>query len=128
MEYLPLKTLSLSIQYFIDLIFLLNFSLITSYLIQLLNNVYTYLNLITSNSFNSKLSFKSDYYSNIDQVSSSKIQMEEASESSRFLKFDNPTFKYDYKSGNYFPPINNEIFSHLFTTIADITSSTAKAS
>jgi len=127
-DYLPSQKISSIIEYFIDFVFLLNFTTITLYLSKITNSISSYINLFTTNSLNTKLNFKSDYYNNLDQNLSNKLLLEESSESSRFLKFDNPVFKYDYKSGNYFPPLYNDIFSHLFTTIADITSSTAKAS
>jgi len=127
-DYLPSQKISSIIEYFIDFVFLLNFTTITLYLSKIINSISSYINLFTTNSLNTKLNFKSDYYNNLDQNLSNKLLLEESSESSRFLKFDNPVFKYDYKSGNYFPPLYNDIFSHLFTTIADITSSTAKAS
>jgi len=41
----------------------------------------------------------------------------------RFQKFTNPVFKYDYKAGDYFPKINKELYTYLFTTIANITNS-----
>jgi hypothetical protein len=32
-----------------------------------------------------------------------------------------PVFKYDYKSGDYFPKLSKELYSHLFTTLNDVT-------
>jgi len=40
---------------------------------------------------------------------------------SRFLRYTNPVFKYDYKSGDYFPKLYREVYTYLFTTINNIT-------
>jgi heme/copper-type cytochrome/quinol oxidase subunit 1 len=39
----------------------------------------------------------------------------------RSLRFDNPIFRYDYKSGDYFPKFNQETYTHLLSTLAGIT-------
>jgi hypothetical protein len=51
-----------------------------------------------------------------------KNNEEENSEKSKHLKFNDPIFKYDFKSGDYFPNINKELYSYLFSTILDTTS------
>lgn len=67
------------------------------------------------------LNYKSDYFANIDLKNRIKFDKEEFSANSRFHRFDNPLFKYDYKSGDYFPKLYKEVYSYLFPTIANLT-------
>ncbi len=67
--------------------------------------------------------YTSKYFNNTDSSFITKYTNEEVSDSSRFLRFYNPVFKYDYKSGDYFSKTQELLYSHLFTTISDITSS-----
>lgn len=39
----------------------------------------------------------------------------------RYLKFDNPIFKYDYKSGDYYPKLYKEVYPFLFTSLIELT-------
>ena len=50
------------------------------------------------------------------------LNNEELSSNSRFLRFDNPIFKYDYKSGDYFPKLYKDVYSFLIPSILDLTS------
>jgi len=45
----------------------------------------------------------------------------EHGEIKRYYRFSDPIFKYDYKSGDYFPKLYKEIYQHLFTTILNLT-------
>lgn len=72
--------------------------------------------------------YSSNFFNNTDLSFNLKYSNEEITESSRYLKFYNPVFKYDYKSGDYFPKSYKEIFyGYLFTTIGDLTSSVRTA-
>jgi heme/copper-type cytochrome/quinol oxidase subunit 1 len=72
--------------------------------------------------FKNQTNYSSNHFSNININESFKLSNEELSENSRYLKFYNPIFKYDYKSGDYFPKLYKEVYSHLFSTILDLTS------
>jgi hypothetical protein len=72
--------------------------------------------------------YNSNFFNNTDLNFNLKYSNEETSDSSRYLKFYNPVFKYDYKSGDYFPKSYKEVFyGYLFTTIGDLTSSVRTA-
>jgi hypothetical protein len=68
---------------------------------------------------------KSNTYGS-NKFSSSKdiflINSEELSTNSRFIRFDNPVFKYDYKSGDYFSKLYKDVYSFLMPSIIDLTS------
>jgi heme/copper-type cytochrome/quinol oxidase subunit 1 len=108
------------------------FSTINTFLFSFLNiNMFEYLyNFVTSTFLNSKkensLNFKSEYFNNVSVATNTRLSGEESSNYSRFMRFENPVFKYDYKSGNYFPPLYTEIFPQLMTTMADTTSGLLK--
>ena len=70
---------------------------------------------------NSKDTFLSSSFNDLDNYTKNLISEEEISESSKNLRFTNPTFKYDFKSGDYFPKLYKEIYTHLFSTLSDIT-------
>jgi len=50
------------------------------------------------------------------------LNSEEISNNSRFLRFNNPVFKYDYKSGDYFPKLYKDSYPFLIPSILDLTS------
>ena len=77
---------------------------------------------------NRTLSYSSKYFSNTSSEFNSKFTNEEMYDSSRYLKFYNPVFKYDYKSGDYLPKTQQKLYTHLFTSISDITNSVRTAS
>jgi hypothetical protein len=67
--------------------------------------------------------YSSLYFLNIHSKEQFKFGNEESqSVSTRYHKFDNPIFKYDYKSGDYFPKLYKEIYTYLFSSSLDITS------
>ena len=70
-----------------------------------------------SNNFNQK--YSSDYFNNTSLSFINKYTNEETSEVSRYLRFYNPVFKYDFKSGDYFPKIYKEVYTYLFMSRAD---------
>lgn len=47
---------------------------------------------------------------------------------SRFMRFMNPVFKYDFKVGNYMPDDAKKMNPHLFMTIKDVTTGIRKSS
>jgi len=47
---------------------------------------------------------------------------EELSNNTRFVRFNNPVFKYDYKSGDYFPKLYKDLYFFLIPSIVDLTS------
>jgi hypothetical protein len=68
-----------------------------------------------------KLSYASNYFTNNNSQIQTKYFNEELSSSSRYLRFNNPVFKYDYKSGDYFPKLYKEVYTYLFSSINDLT-------
>jgi hypothetical protein len=79
---------------------------------------------ITINSYNtSKNNYLSNYFNNSDLTTATKYTNEETNESFRYLRFYNPVFKYDYKSGDYFPKLYKEVYTYLFTSANDVTNS-----
>lgn len=66
-----------------------------------------------------KQNYSSDYFNNTPISFINKYSNEETSNLSRYLKFYNPVFKYDFKSGDYFPKIYKETYTYLFMTRAD---------
>lgn len=73
--------------------------------------------------FNSSesLNYTSNFFSTTDSLILNKYSDEEVSTDYRYLKFTNPVFKYDYKSGDYFPKLYKEVYTSLFTTLNDLT-------
>ena len=67
------------------------------------------------------LSYASNYFTNSNSQIQTKYLNEELSSSSRYLRFNNPVFKYDYKSGDYFPKLYKEVYTYLFSSINDLT-------
>lgn len=88
----------------------------------------TYNSSNPSNNLPRASAYNSNFFNNTDLNFNLKYSNEETSDSSRYLKFYNPVFKYDYKSGDYFPKSYKEVFyGYLFTTIGDLTSSVRTA-
>jgi hypothetical protein len=56
-----------------------------------------------------------------------KYSNEETSETFRYLKFYNPVFKYDFKSGDYFPKLYKEAYNYLFLSMAEAVGSLRSA-
>lgn len=79
-------------------------------------------NFTTSNYDNKRFSYSSKYFNNLNNPFFNKYSNEESSSNSRYLRFYNPVFKYDYKSGDYFPKLYKEMYTSLFTTISELTS------
>lgn len=101
------------------------FSNKTNFIFSELYNFY-YLNNnthINKLEINNNINYTSNYFSNVDNNFINKYSNEEISNTSRFLRFYNPIFKYDYKSGDYFPKLYEQVYSSLFATINDLTSS-----
>jgi hypothetical protein len=73
------------------------------------------------------LNYTSNYFSNNSNIFLNKYSNEETSDSSRYLKFYNPVFKYDFKSGDYFPKLYKEIYTYLFLTMTEASSSLRNA-
>jgi hypothetical protein len=89
--------------------------------------VYIYYNFyINFNNYNTiyikKNFFKSNFFFDNSLKTFLTNQNEESNIYSRNLKFNNPVFKYDYKSGDYFPKLYKEFYAHLFSSILDLTS------
>jgi len=63
--------------------------------------------------------YSSNYFNNTSLPFINKYTNEETSEVSRYLRFYNPVFKYDFKSGDYFPKIYKEVYTYLFMSRAD---------
>ena len=59
---------------------------------------------------------------NNNNVDKFLLNNEEISTTSRVLRFNNPIFKYDYKSGDYFPKLYKDLYSFLIPSILDLTS------
>ena len=64
-------------------------------------------------------SYSSQYFNNTSLTFINKYTNEETSNVSRYLRFYNPVFKYDFKSGDYFPKIYKEMYTYLFMSRAD---------
>ena len=93
-------------------------------------NFYSYINFINFNNFKifKNLNYKSSYLSNSSTLFLNKYSNEETSETSRYLKFYNPVFKYDFKSGDYFPKLYKEVYGYLFLTMSEAAGSLRTAS
>jgi len=81
------------------------------------------LNFLNNTNISDKNTYVSNYFNNSDASFINKYTNEETSDVARYLKFYNPIFKYDYKSGDYFPKLYKEMYSSLFVTISELTSS-----
>lgn len=66
--------------------------------------------------------FNATNHVDMDTTESFLLNNEEVSNNSRFLRFNNPVFKYDYKSGDYFPKLYKDVYSFLIPSILDLTS------
>ncbi len=93
------------------------------------NFSFSFNNNIVKNTFNStnEIEYNSNYFNNLSLNFNNTYANEELSNNSRYLKFYNPVFKYDYKSGDYFPKLYKEVYNYLFTTIGELTSSVRTA-
>jgi hypothetical protein len=67
------------------------------------------------------LSTITSHVDNNNLLLNTKYQNEESVGQRRGLRFDNPIFRYDYKSGDYFSKFNQETYTHLLSTLANIT-------
>ena len=56
------------------------------------------------------------------------LELNESSSETRFARFMNPVFKYDFKVGNYMPDDAKKINTHLFATLKDLTTGLRKSS
>lgn len=110
--------LNTTIQLVNSIIFGLKTSNVFIYLINIINNDYNYINLFNTTN---NLNYFSNYFSTSDSLILNKYSNEEISNDYRYLKFSNPVFKYDYKSGDYFPKLYKEVYTSLFTTLNDLT-------
>lgn len=111
--------------FFFNLLSLLNNLIFNYQTIFLFNYFYEFnfknAKLITAN-IPFQLNFFSLYFSTLDAKTQFLLNNEETStNSSRYHKFDNPIFKYDYKSGDYFPKLYKEVYTFLFSTLIDLT-------
>jgi hypothetical protein len=68
---------------------------------------------------NTGYGYSSHYFNNTSLTFINKYTNEETSNVSRYLRFYNPVFKYDFKSGDYFPKIYKEMYTYLFMSRAD---------
>ena len=71
--------------------------------------------------------YSSNYFNNLNNSFLNKYDNEENSNGQRYLKFYNPIFKYDYKSGDYFPKLYKTVYNSLFVTISELTSTVRTA-
>jgi heme/copper-type cytochrome/quinol oxidase subunit 1 len=72
-------------------------------------------NLIANFTYNSSL------FANETLNEKSSYANEELSSDYRYLRFNNPIFKYDYKSGDYYPKLYKDVYPFLFTSVNDLT-------
>ena len=88
------------------------------------NNKSTYyIDTIDINNYNYNWNFFSSNYLNNNSLNNIKYFFnEESSSNYKKLKSNNPVFKYDYKSGDYFPKLYKEVYAHLFSSIFNLTS------
>jgi len=78
--------------------------------------------------YNNKLYYRSNYFNNTGSNIQTKYTNEEITLNTRHQRFLNPIFKYDFKSGDYFPKVYKELYTYLFSTILDTTSGLRTAS
>ena len=72
------------------------------------------------NYFSVKSSSQSHHYKSFNNLFTEIFFYENTN--NRFLKFNNPIYKYDYKSGDYFPKFYKETYWFLFSSLLNITS------
>lgn len=84
-------------------------------------------NFLISQNNSSSLYYKSNHFSNTSLSLLNKYTNEENSETFRYLKFYNPVFKYDFKSGDYFPKLYKEAYSYLFLSMSEAVGSLRSA-
>ena len=77
---------------------------------------------VFSLSSKSNLLYSSDSFNALKTTDDFLFSNEERSNNSRYLRFENPVFKYDYKSGDYFIKIYNNLSSFLIPSIVNLTS------
>lgn len=70
---------------------------------------------------NTLLNFNSSHFTNNNLNTRTLYGNEEIFSNYRYQKFDNPVFKYDYKSGDYYPKLYKEMYSYLFSSAIDLT-------
>jgi hypothetical protein len=63
----------------------------------------------------------SQYFNNSYASSLNKYGYTELGGQKRGLRFNNPLFKYEYKTGDYFPKFYQETFTYLLSTLAGLT-------
>lgn len=73
------------------------------------------------------LNYTSNFFSDVSSTFNTKYFNEENHNNARYLRFYNPIFKYDYKSGDYFPKLYKQVYNYLFTSINDLTNSVRTA-
>ncbi len=113
--------------------FIIYSSFINILTITLLNNNSFFIFYKTTNFYISEISmqrvslesfikFSSNYLFSVNSADRLLLTNQENSSLARNLKFNNPIFKYDYKSGDYFPKLYKEVYNHLYSSILDLTS------
>lgn len=99
-----------------------------SELSDILSSFFSKINRLKTFKFNfiKKNTDSSKYLSNQKNTTNSKenflFNNEELSNNSRFVRFNLPIFKYDYKSGDYFPKLYKDAYSFLIPSFLDLTS------
>lgn len=89
-------------------------------------NLFTNSNIVNKNEIINS-NYTSNFFANISSSFYTKYFNEENHNNARYLRFYNPVFKYDYKSGDYFPKLYKQVYSYLFTSINDLTNSVRTA-
>jgi hypothetical protein len=72
--------------------------------------------------FSMNFNLKSKIFSSRTVKESNVDTSLELSSENRNLRFTNPVFKYDYKSGDYFPKLYKEAYSFLIPSVLSLTS------
>lgn len=70
---------------------------------------------------NSSLNKKTSHFETFDEISKLINFNNEKNNLVRFSRFTDPVFKYDYKSGDYFPKLYKEVYKQLFVSLINIT-------
>nr|ASY95744.1 Cox1 [Stylonychia lemnae] len=88
------------------------------------NKFETFFNWIIKlkNNLPQNISLKSKIFFSKNIKEQTIDSLEETSSEARNLRFNNPVFKYDYKSGDYFPKLYKEAYSFLLPSILSLTS------
>lgn len=120
------NTVSFLIEYLGDLLLLISVLFFNLKTFSVFDNLYDFLmTKFYNRGFlfykNNALTYTSNYFTNSDSLLQTKYSNEESSLNSRYQRFSNPVFKYDYKSGDYFPKLYKEVYSYLFSTSIDVT-------